>query len=310
MTVLVTIAFLLAVTGSFLLLSLSPFAFLEGLAAYIKPRKTSIRSRVEKSQKNRQPKGLKLLFIETREILRVTGKSGSFTALCILSMILIVVGAMIALTMNNGYLVPVLAGGLALLPFYYVKLTAGRHKKQINTELETALSIITTSYLRGKNTIIRAIEENQPYLNPPVAEVFRNFLLQAKLINSNTKEALEGLKAGIDNSVFHEWVDAVIACQDDYNLKSTLPPIVAKLSDIRVVTAELNLLLFEPLKEYITMVLLLIGSIPLMYLLNKDWYHTLMFTGFGKILLTICAAAIFLSVVAVTKHMRPIEYKR
>ncbi len=310
MTVLVTIAFLLAVTGSFLLLSLSPFAFLEGLAAYIKPRKTSIRSRVEKSRKNKQPKGLKLLFIETKEILRVTGKNRSFTALCILSMILIVVGTMIALTMNNGYLVPVLAGGLALLPFYYVKLTAGRHKKQINTELETALSIITTSYLRGKNTIIRAIEENQPYLNPPVAEVFRNFLLQAKLINSNTKEALEGMKAGVNNSVFHEWVDAVIACQDDYNLKSTLPPIVAKLSDIRVVTAELDLLLFEPLKEYITMVLLLVGSIPLMYLLNKDWYHTLMFTEFGKILLTICAAAIFLSVAAVTKHMRPIEYKR
>ena len=310
MTVLVTIAFLLAVTGSFLLLTLSPFTFLEGLAAYVKPRKTSIRSRVEKSRKNKQPKGLKLLFIETKEILRVTGKNRSFTALCILSMILIVVGTMIALTMNNGYLVPVLAGGLALLPFYYVKLTAGRHKKQINTELETALSIITTSYLRGKNTIIRAIEENQPYLNPPVAEVFRNFLLQAKLINSNTKEALEGMKAGVNNSVFHEWVDAVIACQDDYNLKSTLPPIVAKLSDIRVVTAELDLLLFEPLKEYITMVLLLVGSIPLMYLLNKDWYHTLMFTEFGKILLTICAAAIFLSVAAVTKHMRPIEYKR
>ena len=155
--------------------------------------------------------------------------------------------------MKNGYLVPVLAAGLALLPFYYVKLTAGRHKKQINTELETALSIITTSYLRGKNTIIRAIEENQPYLNPPVAEVFRNFLLQAKLINSNTKEALEGLKVGIDNSVFHEWVDAVIACQDDYNLKTILPPIVAKLSDMRVVSAELDLLLFEPVKEYITM---------------------------------------------------------
>lgn len=310
MAVLVTIAFLLAVTGSFLLLSLSPFSFLEGLAAYVKPRKTSMKSRIEKSRKNKQPKGLKLLFLETKEILRVTGKSGSFTALCILSMILFVVGAMIALTMNNGFLVPVLAAGLALLPFYYVKLTAGRHKKQINTELETALSIITTSYLRGKNTIIRAIEENQPYLNPPVAEVFRNFLLQAKLINSNTKEALEGMKAGIDNSVFHEWVDAVIACQDDYNLKSTLPPIVAKLSDVRVVTAELDLLLLEPVKEYITMVLLLIGSIPLMYFLNKDWYHILMFTGFGKILLTICAAAIFLSVAAVAKHTRPIEYKR
>ncbi|MEG2368180.1 MAG: hypothetical protein RSB53_08705, partial [Oscillospiraceae bacterium] len=164
--------------------------------------------------------------METKEVLRVTGKSGLFTVLCILAMILFVVGALVALTMKNTYLVPVLAVGLALLPFYYIKMTAGRHKKQISTELETALSIITTSYLRGKNTIIRAIEENLPYLNPPVSEVFRNFLLQAKLINSNTKEALEGLKNGVDNGVFHEWVDAVVACQDDYNLKSTLPPIV------------------------------------------------------------------------------------
>jgi len=310
LTILVTLAFLLAVTGSFILLSLSPFTFLEGLAAYIRPQKTSMKSRIEKSRKNKQPKGLKLLFLETKEILRITGKSGMFTALCILSLILFVVGAMIALTMKNNYLVPVLAAGLALLPFYYVKLTAGRHKRQINTELETALSIITTSYLRGKNTIIRAIEENQPYLNPPVAEVFRNFLLQAKLINSNTKEALAGLKSGIDNAVFHEWVDAVIACQDDYNLKTTLPPIVAKLSDMRVVSGELDLLLFEPVKEYITMVVLLLGSIPLMYFLNKDWYQTLMFTEFGKVLLTICAGVIFLSVAAVAKHTRPIEYKR
>lgn len=310
MTILVTIAFLLAVTGSFLLLSLSPFTFLEGPAGYFKPKNTSLKRRIERSRKSKPPKGLKLLFLETREILRITGKSNQFTALCILSMLLFVVGAMIALTMKNGFLVPVLAIGFALLPFYYVKLTAGRHKKQISTELETALSIITTSYLRGKNTIIRAIEENQPYLNPPVAEVFRNFLLQAKLINSNTREALEGLKAGVDNSVFHEWVDEVIACQDDYNLKSTLSPIVAKLSDMRVVSAELDLLLFEPVKEYITMVVLLLGSIPLMYFLNKDWYHTLMFTGFGKVLLTICAGVIFLSVAAVAKHTRPIDYKR
>lgn len=310
MTILVTIAFLLAVVGSFILLELSPFRFLEGLAAYIKPQNTSIKSRIKKSKKNKQPKGLKLLFMETKEVLRVTGKSGMFTVLCILAMILFVVGTLVALTMKNTYLVPVLAVGLALLPFYYIKMTAGRYKKQISTELETALSIITTSYLRGKNTIIRAIEENLPYLNPPVSEVFRNFLLQAKLINSNTKEALEGLKNGVDNGVFHEWVDAIVACQDDYNLKSTLPPIVSKLSDMRVVSSELDMLLMEPVKEYITMVILLLGSVPLMYFLNKSWYQTLMFTEFGKVLLAICGAVIFISIAAVAKHTRPIEYKR
>ena len=310
MTTLVTIAFLLAVTGCFLILRLSPFSFLEGLAAFIKPEKQSLKSRTRQSRKSSQPRGLKLLFLETKEVLRVTGKSGMFSMLCVLSMFLFVVGVLMALTMKNTYMVPVLAAGFALLPFYYVKFTAGRHKKQVGTELETALSIITTSYLRGKNTIIRAIEENQPYLNPPVAEVFRNFLLQAKLINSNLKEALEQMKPGIDNGVFHEWVDAVIACQDDYNLKSTLPPIVAKLSDMRVVSAELDLLLMEPVKEYITMVVLLLGSIPLMYFLNQEWYHTLMFTEFGKILLAVCGGVIFVSVAAVARHTRPIEYKR
>lgn len=310
MTTLVTIAFLLAVAGGFIMLRLSPFSFLEGLAAFFKPENQSLKSRIGQNRKNRQPRGLERLFLETKEVLRVTGRSGMFSMLCVLSMLLFVVGVLMALTMKNTYMVPVLAAGFALLPFYYVKFTAGRHRRQVNTELETALSIITTSYLRGKNTIIRAIEENQPYLNPPVAEVFRSFLLQAKLINSNLKEALEQMKPGIDNGVFHEWVDAVVACQDDYNLKSTLPPIVAKLSDMRVVSAELDLLLMEPVKEYITMLVLLLGSIPLMYFLNKEWYHTLMFTELGKILLAVCGGVVFVSIAAVARHTRPLTYKR
>lgn len=310
MTLLVTVAFLFSVTGCFVLLGLSPFAFLDGLAGYLKPKNTSMKSRVKDSRKKKETKGLRLLFEDVQEILRLTGKGSLFAILCVLSMILFVLGVLIALTMNNTLMVPVLAAGLALLPFYYVKFTASRHKKQINTELETALSMITTSYLRNKNTIIRAIEENLPYLNPPISEVFRNFLMETKLISSNTNEALEGLKKGMDNEVFHEWVDAVVACQEDYNLKNTLPPIVSKLSDMRVVSAELDLLIYEPVKEYISMVVLLLGSIPLLYFLNRDWYETLMFTSFGKVLLAISGAVIFISLSAVVKHTRPIEYKR
>lgn len=310
MTLLVSIAFFMAVSGCFLMLGLSPFTFLDGLAGYLKPKNDSMKKRIRESRKQKEPRGLKLLFEEVREILRLTGKSGQFTMLCVLAMILFMVGVMVALTMDNMLMVPVLAVGFALLPFYYVKFTASRHKKQINTELETALSMITTSYLRNKNTIIRAIEENLPYLDPPVSEVFRNFLMEAKLINSNTAEALAGLKRGMDNAVFHEWVDAVIACQDDHNLKNTLPPIVSKLSDMRVVSAELDLLIYEPVKEYITMIVLLLGSIPLLYFLNKDWYETLMFTGFGKALLAICGTVVFVSVAAVSRHTRPIEYRK
>lgn len=310
MTLLVIIAFFTAITGCFILLGLSPFDFLDGLADYIQPQKTSMKSKIKESRAKKETKGLKLLLAEVREVLRLTGKSGFFSTLCILSMLLFVFGTLIAVTLNNLYLVPVLAAGFALLPFWYVKLTASRYKKQLNSELETALSVITTSYLRNKNTIIGAIEENLPYLNPPVSELFRGFLMQTKLINSNTKQALAGLKTGIDNAVFHQWVDAIVACQDDHNLKSTLVPIVAKLSDIRVVSAELDFMLYEPIKEYITMVILLLGSIPMMYFLNNSWYETLFYTDLGKILLALCGIVIFLSISAVVKHTRPIEYKR
>ena len=104
MTTLVTTAFLLAVTGCFLILRLSPFSFLEGLAAFIKPEKQTLKSRIEQSRKSRQPRGLKLLFLETKEVLRVTGKSGMFSVLCVLSLFLFVVGVLMALTMKNTYM--------------------------------------------------------------------------------------------------------------------------------------------------------------------------------------------------------------
>ncbi|MGL5434559.1 MAG: type II secretion system F family protein [Lachnospiraceae bacterium] len=310
MTLLITIAFFLSVTGILLLLNLSAFSFLEQVAGLFRPKKTTMRSRIEESRKGKQLKGIPLLLAETKEVLKLTGRSGLFHSLCILSIMLFLLGVLIALTMNNTYLVPALAVGFALLPFYFVKFTINGYKKHLNVELETSLSIITNSYLRGNNNIIDAISENLPYLNLPLAEVFREFLMQAKLINSNTVEGLERLKMGVDHSVFREWVDAVISCQEDHNLKSTLPPVIAKLSDLRVVSSELDMLLMEPVKEYVTMVVLLVGSIPLMYFLNPEWYETLMFTEFGKILLAICGAVIFISVAAVVKHSRPIEYQR
>lgn len=310
MTLLITIAFVMALAGIFLVLDLSPFEFLDGVAALVKPRPKSIKRRIRAATKQRKPRGIRRLLLDVREILRITGKADRFPVLCVLSMFLFLMGALLAVNMHNFALLPVLAVGLALLPFWYVMFTASKLKKNLNVELETALSVVTSSYLRGQNTFIRAVEENVEYLNPPVAEVFRGFLMQAKLINSNMEAALQNMKAGIDNDVFREWVDGVIACQEDSNLKATLPPIVSKLSDVRAVTAELDMILFEPVKEYITMAFLVLGSIPLMYFLNAAWFHTLFFTAFGKALLAICGVVLFISIGGVIRHTRPIEYKR
>ena len=54
MVLLVTIAFFMAVAGCFIMLELSPFAFLDGLSGYLKPKNDSIRSKVKDSRKKKE----------------------------------------------------------------------------------------------------------------------------------------------------------------------------------------------------------------------------------------------------------------
>lgn len=237
------------------------------------------------------------------------GKFVMESMVCALSLLLFLVGAAFALTLGNLFLVPVLAVGMMFVPFWFIRLTANHYKKNIAAELETALSIITTAYLRNED-IQTAVEENIDYLNPPVRSVFVEFLTRIKLVDPDVDAALQDMGTKIDNAVFREWVAALLTCRHDRGLKTILTPIVAKLSDMRIVNGELENLVFEPRKEFITMQVLVIGNIPLLYWLNQDWYDVLMHTPLGQALLAIIAAVMFISTAAVIKLTQPIEYRR
>ena len=303
------IAFIVMVIGMWLIFGMTPLMFLEEATKTFRKPDQTIQGKVQAVTSTKKKRGLKKLMDETNIILTATGKEHRLTMMIILSLIFMVVGAFFAVAMDNMFLLPVLACGFALMPFWYIKFIAIKWKKELNNELETALSIITTSYLRSES-IITAIDENLDYINPPVYDVFKAFLMQTKLINSNIKIALSGLKEKVDSPVFHEWVNAVIDCQEDKNLKSTLTPIVSKLSDMRIVSAELDYLLFEPVKEFISMAVLLVCNIPLMYFLNRDWYDTLMTNTLGKVVLAICGTILFVSIAGVVRLSKPIEYRR
>ena len=107
------------------------------------------------------------------------------------------------------------------------------------------------------------------YLNPPVRNVFAGFLTQVRLINPDVDAALKTMKTKIDNEVFREWCDAITACQYDRSLKTTLTPIVSKLSDMRIVNAELEYLVFE-LARNSSSWRSLSWAHPPMYFLNKS----------------------------------------
>jgi Flp pilus assembly protein TadB len=305
------LSFFMLVIGSFLLLRLSLFEFLEGILKLLKKKqkRKTIKDKVLQAENKNRLKGIKLLIDESKDILEATGKKGKFNFVCMISLMLFAAGITFPILIDNLFLAPVLAVGFSLLPFWYIKFTATFYKKHLSTELETALSVVTSSYIRSES-ILTAIDENITYMNPPVKEIFKSFLNQAKAINANIKIPLANMKKQINNDVFHEWMDAVIACQDDKTLKSTLTPIVIKLSDMRIVSAELDYLMYEPMKEFITMAIMLVGIIPIMYLANREWFKALVFTIPGKIMLALSALVIFISLAAVVRITKPIEYKR
>ena len=272
-------------------------------------RPKSIKEQIDEATNKKKKNFIRREIEEITDILKMTGREDKIPVVFIICGVFAIAGAVLAALVDNAYMIPPLAIGMMFIPVWYIKLTASHYKKDVSEELETALSIITTAYIRNED-IVTAVEENISYLNAPIKDVFTDFLVQLKLIDSDTDKAILSLKEKIDNDVFHEWCDALLLCQQDRGLKTTLSPIVAKLSDIRVVNSELELLLAEPRKEFIIMAILVAANIPIMYFLNKDWYNVLMHTAVGKMVLALDISAIFISSAFVVKLTRPIEFRR
>jgi len=308
MTFIYLIGFLLISAGIILLLGLTPEMMTDDIMKFVSPKQT-LRDKILISQGRKKSHKLTKEILHIRDALTATGKGKQFTIACAASVVLLVVGCILAVVLDNPFLIPVVAVAFAILPFAYIKNTISAYDKHIKEEMETALSIITTSYIRSDD-IVGAVNENITYLKPPLKEIFQSFVGETMMISSDIKDALRNLKDKIDNDIYKEWCDTLISCQDDRTLNDTLLSVVGKLTDVRIVNNDLKTMLGEVKKEYWMMVLLVVGNIPLLYALNKDWYNVLMISLPGKIVLAVCGVAIIITAMLMIKYTKPIEYKR
>lgn len=308
MIIVYILCFLLLCAGIVLLLGLTPEVIADDMMKLISPKQT-LRDKVLIAQGRKKSRRITKEIMHIKDALDATDNSKQFTIACVASIVMIVVGCILAVVIDNFFLIPVFAVAFACLPFFYVKSTLSAYDKHVKEDMETALSIITTSYIRSDD-IVGAVNENITYLKPPIKEIFQSFIGDTTMISSDIKDALRNLKSKIDNAIYEEWCDTLIACQDDRTLKDTLLPIVAKLTDVRIVNNELKTVLGEVRKEYWMMVCLVIGNIPILYMLNYSWFEALMFTLPGKIVLAICGTVILVTAMLMMKYTRPIEYKR
>lgn len=246
--------------------------------------------------------------VEIEQLLKATGREGRFNAIKRLALVGFSLGVLFSILLNNLFLVPVLGAGFAFAPVWYLRSTAMVYKKHLNEELETAISVVTTSYLRTGD-ILKSVKENIPYLNPPIKGHFEAFVTEAEIINANLISALNTLKMKVPNQIFHEWCNTLIQCQSDRSMKNTLPYTVQKFSDMRIIQSELEAIINEPKKEAFAMMFLVVCNIPLLYFLNKSWFETLMFSTPGKITLAISAGIVLFAFTRIMQLSKPIEYR-
>ena len=296
------------IIGIACLFGLTPARIADDLLNLISP-KDSLRDEVRNVKGNKSKHGLFTVLMNMKNTLAVSGKAKQFALVFTMALVLFAVGGVLAVLINNPFLLPAFSVTFALLPFFYTANALSVYDRKTKEELETALSIVTTSYIRSDD-ILAAVRENLVYIKSPLKEVFMAFEGDATAVSSSIKQALFNLRDRIDNEIFREWCDTVIQCQDDRTLKDTLLPIVGKLTDVRIVNNELKTMLASARNEYWMMVALVAGNIPLLDVLNKDWYHTLMATTPGKIVLGVCGVVILITAMFMMKFTKPVEYKR
>lgn len=99
-------------------------------------------------------------------------------------------------------------------------------------------------------------------------------------------------------------------CQDNVTLKKTLQPITTKLSNVRIINAELRNMLMSPRREHIMMVFILLANYPILFFLNADWFKVLTDTFVGQVVNSIVAIVVIITVILAYKYTQPIQYKR
>lgn len=308
MTFVYLICFLLLAVGAVLLLKLTPERITGDLMRFVSPKQT-LRDKVLTRKGKKKSRKITVELRRIKDALEQTGKGNQFAVACAASLLLMIVGCVIAIMIDNPFLVPVFAIAFAMIPFIYAKRTVAYYDNHVKEELETALSIITTSYVRTDD-IVSAVKENNQYLKPPVKDIFAGFVAENMMISSDVKQSIRHLKEKVNNSIFAEWCETLVACQDDRTLKDTLMPIVTKLTDVRIVNNEIKGMLSSARIEYYMMAGMVVGNIPLLYFLNKDWFNALMFTTLGKLVLAICGLVIIVTAVLMLRFTKQIEYRK
>jgi len=299
-----TLCALLIIAGLFLLLGIRPSDITRPFA------KPFQRQREEKDRIRRingKPKGkLAATVDDAKAMLVAANMDEKISAYKWTAVILAIAGLLTGLALDNVLAGLVLAAGLGCSPLIIIRIRTGDYIRSLNEKLESAMSTVTNGYVSGGD-LIGAVENNLHLLPSPLDGVFRQFFTETQLIDADVVKALRRMREYVDNRYWRDWCDVLIQCQRDRQLRYVLPGIVSRLGEMRRAQMEADTAIRKQLGDYIVMVMLVLGAIPLMGAMMPDWYAMLTTTPAGKVTLAVVLAAVLATAIWVARLYRPIE---
>lgn len=300
------LVFLLCLSGLFLIFNINPISWLSKKIQEHIERPQSIKKIHNKVIGKKSKHKVIALIYDAKKMLDDTERGDQFSVYCQMSALLLTIGIVIGILCINPLLSAILGLAGALIPVLLVRHSTVAYTKAINSEYESALSTINSSYMRTENLTV-SIRENLEYINPPVYQIFKKYLTQVTLMGFSPERALIEMRESVKNDVFKEWCNGMIQCQSDHTMKDMLDPIVSKLTEIASAQTELDAKLYRPVQETVAVMILIVAVIPIMYFLNSAWFFALFTTISGKLGLSFVAAAELFAIVRCIQVTRPLE---
>ena len=111
MTFVYLICFLLITIGAVILLRLTPEKISNDLMRFVSPKQT-LRDKVLTAKGKKKSRKLTVELNRIKDALEQTGKGGQFAISCAASIVLMVIGCVVAIMIDNAFLIPVFAAFL------------------------------------------------------------------------------------------------------------------------------------------------------------------------------------------------------
>lgn len=202
--------------------------------------------------------------------LKVTGQAGQIYYLFIFSFALAVVAILATIGLDNLFLLPTLVVCLFLAPFFYIRVQYLEYRTLLTNELETALSVVTSSYERTEN-VYQAFSENIDNINEPLQKVFREFLYSINH-GASIPNSIEKMKEEVHNDIFTEWCDNLKRCEVSRNMIPTLRPSINKITEMKVRATEAKTLLRNAKSEFIG-----VQALSVIFMIINQWFLPFVF---------------------------------